>query len=133
MKTMLAAAAFALTFASAATAADAKGNYTVIGLGANTCGEYMSAPAEVAAIVGVWVQGYMTALNQAVPDVVDVSGGRTDTQLTDGLYQVCTGKPGMLLADATRELSLQMIGRVDGKKAAKKAEAPAEAAPALRR
>ena len=133
MKTILAAAAFALTFAGAASAADAKGNYAVIGLGANTCGDFMSAPTEVAAIVGVWVQGYMTALNQAIPDVTDVSGGRSDAQITDGLYQVCTGKPAMLLADATRELSLQMVGRVEGKKAAKKAEAPAEAAPALRR
>lgn len=131
MKTLLAAAAFALTFASAASAADAKGNYSVIGLGANTCADYTSAPTEVVQVVGVWVQGYMTALNQALPDVQDVTGGRTDRQIGDALFAACRRDPNMLLADATREVALSLVGRT-GKKTAK-AEAPAEAAPVLRR
>ena len=81
MKTMIAAAAFALSLAGAASAADAEGNYSVIGMGARTCADYTSAPAEAAMVVGVWVQGYMTALNQALPDVKDVTGGRTDEGL----------------------------------------------------
>ena len=85
MKTMIAAAAFALSLAGAASAADAEGNYSVIGMGARTCADYTSAPAEAAMVVGVWVQGYMTALNQALPDVKDVTGGRTDQQLADEL------------------------------------------------
>ncbi len=132
MKTLIAAAAIALAAAGTAAAADAKGNYAVIGLGANTCADYTSAPKEVASIVGVWVQGYMTALNQALPEITDVSGGRNDSQIGDGLYAVCAGKPQMLLADASRELALKLVGGQAPKKA-KKAEAPAEAAPALRR
>lgn len=132
MKTLIAAAAIAFAVAGSAAAADAKGNYAVIGLGANTCADYTTAPQEVTAVVGVWVQGYMTALNQALPEVTDVSGGRNDAQISDGLYSICTGKPQMLLADATRELALKMVGNIAPKKA-KKAEAPAEAAPVLRR
>ncbi len=131
MKTMIAAAAFALSLAGAASAADAEGNYSVIGMGARTCADYTSAPAEAAMVVGVWVQGYMTALNQALPDVKDVTGGRTDQQLADALFSACRNDPHMLLADASRELALKLIGK-PGKKTAK-AEAPAEAAPALRR
>ena len=93
--------------------------------------DYTSAPAEAAMVVGVWVQGYMTALNQALPDVKDVTGGRTDQQLADALFSACRNDPHMLLADASRELALKLIGK-PGKKTAK-AEAPAEAAPALRR
>lgn len=131
MKTMLAAAAFALTLAGAASAADAKGNYSVIGMGARTCADYTAAPAEAAMVVGVWVQGYMTALNQALPDIKDVTGGRTDAQLADALFSACRRDPNMLLADASREVALKLIGK-PGKTAAK-AEAPADAAPVLRR
>lgn len=133
MKTLAAAvAAIAFAAAGSAAAADAKGNYAVIGLGAHTCADYTSAPEDASLIVGVWVQGYMTALNQALPDVTDVSGGRSDAQIGEDLYAVCSGKPQMLLADATRELALKMVGKAAPKKA-KKAEAPAEAAPVLRR
>ena len=132
MKTILAAAAFALTLAGAASAADAKGNYSVIGLGSNTCADYTSAPAEVTAVVGVWMQGYMTALNQALPDVADVTGGRTDAQLAEALYSACRRDPNMLLADATREVALKMSG-LSAKKSAKVEAPAAEAAPVLRR
>ncbi|MFT3810110.1 MAG: HdeA/HdeB family chaperone [Micropepsaceae bacterium] len=131
MKTILAAAAFALTLAGAASAADAKGNYSVIGLGANTCADYTAAPVEVTQIVGVWMQGYMTALNQALPEVTDVTAGRNDAQLADALYSACRSNPNMLLADATRDIALKMVGTAPKSKA--KAEAPAEAAPVLRR
>ncbi len=131
MKTLLAAAAFALSCAGAASAADAQGNYAVIGMGARTCADYTAAPVEAAMVVGVWVQGYMTALNQALPDVKDVTGGRTDQQIGDALFAACRRDPNMLLADATREVALGLIGKT-GKKTAK-AEAPADAAPVLRR
>jgi opacity protein-like surface antigen len=131
MKSLLAAAAFTLTLAGAASAADANGNYSVIGMGARTCADYTAAPAEAAMVVGVWVQGYMTALNQALPDVTDVTGGRTDAQIGDALFSACRRDPNMLLADATREVALGLIGKPAKKSA--KVEAPAEAAPALRR
>jgi len=128
MKTLLAAAAFTLTLTGAAAAADAQGNYAVIGLGARTCADYTAAPADVTAIVGVWVQGYMTALNQALPEITDVTAGRNDAQISDALFSACRRDPNMLLADATREVALSLAGKTGGKKQAK-----AEAAPALRR
>lgn len=131
MKTLVAAAAFTLALAGTASAADAKGNYAVIGLGARTCADYTAAPAEVSMIVGVWVQGYMTALNQALPEVTDVTGGRTDSQIAEALFSACRRDPNMLLADATRDVALTLVGST-GRKSAK-AEAPAEAAPVLRR
>lgn len=130
MNKLIAAAALAL-LAGSASAADAKGNYQVIGLGAHTCADYTSAPAEVSAVVGVWVQGYMTALNQALPEVIDVTAGRSDAQISEALYSACRRDPSKMLADATRDVALSLVGRAPKTKA--KAEAPAEAAPALRR
>jgi hypothetical protein len=132
MKIILAAAAFTIALTGAASAADAKGNYAVIGLGARTCADYTSAPAEVTAVVGVWVQGYMTALNQALPEITDVTSGRSDAQIADALFAACRRDPNMLLADATRDVALSLAGKTGGKKQAK-AEAPVEAAPVLRR
>ena len=138
MKTIFAAAAFlALGLAGTAAAADAKGNYSVVGLGAHTCADYVSAPKEVGQIVGIWVQGYATAMNQMLPDVKDVTGGRTDAQIEQALVGVCNQNPNMLLADATREMVVKMAG-LEGKakkKTAKADPAPAaeEGVPALRR
>lgn len=134
MKTILAAAALTLAFAGAANAADGKGNYAVLGPGANTCAQFTSAPAEVGMIVGVWVQGYATALNQALPEVKDVTGGRTDAQIEAELRRFCGNNPQMLLADATRQMIVKMAG-LEGKpkKTAKAAPAADEGAPALRR
>lgn len=135
MKTILAAAALTLAFAGAANAADGKGNYAVLGPGANTCAQFTSAPAEVGMIVGVWVQGYATALNQALPDVKDVTGGRTDAQIENELRRICGNNPQMLLADATRQMIVKMAGLEGKPKKTAKAAAPAadEGAPALRR
>ena len=128
MKTIFAAAAFlALGLAGTAAAADAKGGYAVVGLGANTCAEYTAAPREVGQIVGVWVQGYATAMNQVLPDVKDVTNGRSDAQIEQELVGICNKNPNMLLADATREMVVKMAG-LEGK--AKKKTAKADAAPA---
>jgi len=133
MKTILAAAAL-LALTGTAAAADAKGSYAVVGAGAHSCAEFASAPPEIGKIVGVWVQGYATALNQALPDVKDVTKGRTDAQLEQALRKVCDDNPNMLLADATREMVVKMGGLTAAKKKTAKAAAPAEdAAPALRR
>jgi hypothetical protein len=135
MKTIFAAAALlALGLAGTAAAADAKGAYSVVGAGAHSCAELASAPPEVGRIVGVWVQGYATALNQALPDVKDVTKGRTDAELEQALRKVCNDNPNMLIADATREMVVKMGGLGTAKKKTAKAAAPAEdAAPALRR
>jgi opacity protein-like surface antigen len=131
MKAFLAAATLALAVTGSAAAADANGNYTVAGAGAHSCGSYLASPREVSVIVGVWMQGYVTALNQVMPDTKDVTGGRTDAQMEQELVRVCKKQPDLMLADATREVFVKMIGAPARKSA--KAEAPAEALPELRR
>ena len=135
MKRLVIAAAF-LALAGTASASDAKGNYAVLGTGAFTCGDFLSGPQEAAQVFSIWIHGYATALNQAMPDVKDVTAGRTDAQLTDALYNECNGRPDVILADATRDMIMK-IGAVKApsKKAKKaKAEPPAdEGIPELRK
>ena len=128
MKTIFAAAVM-LGLAGAASAADAKGNYAVLGPGAHSCAEFTSAPADVGLVIGVWVQGYATALNQALPETKDVTGGRSDAQIESELRRICGNNPQMLIADATRQMVVKMAG-LEGKakKKTAKAEAPAEPA-----
>ena len=138
MKTIFAAATvLALGLAGTAAAADAKGGYAVVGLGAHSCADYTAAPKEVGQIVGIWIQGYATAMNQVLPDVKDVTNGRSDAQIEQALVGVCSKNPNMLLADAAREMVVKMAG-LEGKtkkKTAKAEPAPAtdDGAPALRR
>ncbi len=133
MKTILATAALSLALAGAASAADDQGRYQVLGLGALTCADYIDAPAEAADIVGVWVQGYATALNQVVSGVKDVTAGHSDAEIAQSLWNVCKANPKLMMADATRDVIVKMSG-IDGTPAKKTAKAdPAGEAPALRR
>lgn len=136
MKSLIAAAAM-LALAGSAAAADTKGNYAVLGTGAFTCGDFLSGPPEAAQVVTIWIHGYATALNQILPEVKDVTGGRTDAQLTDALYNECSGHQEMVLADATRDMIVKLgVVKAAGKKvktADKPAPAPAdEGVPELR-
>lgn len=137
----LAIAFAALTvLAAPAFAADAKGQYAAIGTGARPCQDFLAAPKEVSMIVGVWLQGYVTALNQVIPGVSDVSTGKTSVQLDQELVRVCKKNPNMILADAARTLVLS-LGNIPAAgaqaarpaKTAEAAAAPAESMPALRR
>ena len=131
MKSLLAAAALALAVTGTAAAADSRGSYTIAGAGAHSCGSYLASPREVSVIVGVWMQGYVTALNQVMPDTKDVTGGKNDAQMEQELVRVCKKNPDLMLADATREAVVKMMGKPAKKSA--KAEAPADALPELRR
>lgn len=124
MKRLIAAAAL-LALAGTASAADAKGNYAVLGTGAFTCADFLSGPPEVAQVVAIFVHGYATALNQAMSDVKDVTAGRTDAQLTDALYNECNGRPDVILADATRDMIVKIGAVKAAPKKAKKAKAEA--------
>mgnify|MGYP001166055929 FL=1 len=131
MKTILAAAALSLALAGSAAAADAEGRYEVLGLGAFTCADYIAAPPEAADLVGIWVQGYATAMNQLLGDVRDVTGGRSDAQIAQEIWHVCKADPKLLMADAARAMIVKMAG-LDTGPAAKKT-AKADEGPALRR
>jgi hypothetical protein len=138
MKSLIAAAAALLALAGTASAADAKGGYAVLGTGAFTCGDLLSGGEDAGQVFSIWMHGYATALNQAIPDVKDVTGGRTDGQLLDALYGYCNGKNEEVLADAARNVIIGMSGiKPAGKKAKKKPEAKPElteeALPELRR
>ena len=110
MKTILATAALSLALAGAASAADDQGRYQVLGLGALTCADYIDAPAEAADIVGVWVQGYATALNQVVAGVKDVTAGHSDAEIAQSLWNVCKANPKLMMAArSTREAEHEFI------------------------
>ncbi len=100
--------AYGFSAAAPASAADASGKYAALGLGARTCADLMAAPKEVAMIVGVWVQGYMTAHNQVLPDTFDVSGGRADAQIEQEIFRACRGNDGMSIAEAARKAAAAM-------------------------
>lgn len=132
MKSLFAAAAVIAALTGSAMAADASGNYSVSGAGARSCADYNTAPPEALAIVSVWVQGYVTALNQIVPGVTDVSGGRGDMELQQALSGVCASNPRMLLADAANVVVGGIMEKSPKAKKAKRAKAqpaPAEEAP----
>ncbi len=70
------AAAILLMTATSAPASDAKGDFSVRGIGGQTCKavlERMQGANAVAAEVNVWMSGYMTAVNRLTPNTYDAS------------------------------------------------------------
>lgn len=134
-----AALALGLALAGTAAAADGNGRYTAVGVGANTCGQYLAAPNDVGQVVGVWMSGYFTAMNQVLPNNGDVIAGRSDAELEQSLVDICSSQPGMLLSDAANRMLVSMAGpapapgKKSGKKSKSQAAPPADAAPELRR
>jgi len=137
MKTLCAGLALSLAFAGSAAAVDANGRYSAVGVGANTCAQYLAAPRDVGQVVGVWLSGYFTAMNQVLPNTSDVLAGRTDGDIEQSLVKTCNSQPGMLLSDAANRMLIAMAGPAPAKKSGKKAKseaAPAgESVPELRR
>jgi hypothetical protein len=135
MKKLIATAARALSFAGAAYAADGKGKYEVLGLGAQSCSEYNAIKADAEKVVGIWVEGYATALNQALPGTKDVTKGANQQQIMEKVSAACAASPDMMIADATRNVMIEMSGLKDKASVrtakADESEAPIEA-PALR-
>ncbi|MCC6918263.1 MAG: hypothetical protein IT548_03610 [Alphaproteobacteria bacterium] len=135
MKT-LAAFAAGLALAGAASAADARGGYQAVGVGANSCAQYLAAPRDVGQVVGVWLSGYFTAMNQVLPDTTDVLAGRTDADLEQALVSACQKQPTQLLADAANQMLTAMApARPAAAKTKKKSgkQPKDEAVPELRR
>ena len=139
MKT-LAALAAGLALAGTASAADARGAYQAVGVGANSCAQDLAAPRDVGQVVGVWLSGYFTAMNQVLPNTTDVLAGRTDADLEQALVHACQKQPTQLLADAANQMLTAMApakapARTKTKKSGKspKGETAGEAVPELRR
>jgi hypothetical protein len=62
--------------ASAAQAADGQGRFAIRGAGLLTCATYVeerAAQSKAYYVVGGWLDGYITALNQFAPDTYDVT------------------------------------------------------------
>lgn len=142
MKTPCAALVLSLAFAGSAAAADGNGRYAAVGVGANTCAQYLAAPRDVGQVVGVWLSGYFTAMNQVLPNNGDVIAGRSDDELEQSLVKTCSSQPGMLLSDAANRMLVAMVGpgdapaksRKSGKKAKAAGPSPAgDSVPELRR
>jgi hypothetical protein len=92
---------------SAATAADAKGNYALRGIGGETCQALMAelqqdqqAPIETA----FWLLGYMTAINHYRPDTYDVSPVLDASGMLTMLAGLCREHPEALAETAANDL-----------------------------
>jgi hypothetical protein len=142
MKTLCTAFAFSIACAGAAMAADGNGRYSAVGVGTNTCAQYLAAPRDVGQVVGVWLSGYFTAMNQVLPNTGDVIAGRSDADLEQSLVNTCSNQPGMLLSDAANRMLVAMVGpgqsapaksKKSGKKSKPEAAAAADSTPELRR
>jgi hypothetical protein len=130
----LAAIAAGCLLPAPASAADEKGGYTALGLGARTCADLQSAPQDVVSIVGVYAHGYFTALNQVLPGLADLTGGRDDNAVLQEIFRSCQANANMLIADALHDVTMRLTGGGKQAKAKTKDETPAaEAAPDLRR
>lgn len=96
IRTLVASAALAVCTALPVQAVDADGRFAIEGGGLQTCAEYRSAlrwrTADVPAYGG-WIEGYLTALNQAYGRVYDLTPWQTTESLLSLLRSVCAQMP----------------------------------------
>ncbi|MSP67880.1 MAG: peptidoglycan-binding protein [Alphaproteobacteria bacterium] len=98
----LPAAAAALTLllgigaSSDATAADSKGQFALRGAGLATCEQFVKALEERGNdmfAIGGWLDGYLTALNQYVPQTFDVAPWQSTDSMANIILRNCRQDP----------------------------------------
>jgi Putative peptidoglycan binding domain len=110
----------ALFFASSAIlpaptwGADAKGDFALHGIGAQTCeavGKQMEiASANPRPLLTSWLLGYLSAMNRLQPDTYDVSPVQAPEVLTDMVLGICKGN-GAALVEAVASAVFQQLSR----------------------
>ncbi len=83
-------------FASAAHAADSKGEFAVRGAGLISCGVYaqeQSARGDIYLVVSSWVDGYVTGSNQHAADTYDLLSFETTELLMAIVDRHCRTRP----------------------------------------
>ncbi len=92
-----------LCLPTAAVAADPRGDFAVRGMGLETCGAYAERRPEQPVLriaARSWLNGYLTAYNQLVPDTYDVTGGTSLEELEMRLEHYCQANPEHTIAFA---------------------------------
>ena len=73
--------------------ADAKGNFALHGIGAQTCkvvGEQMeTSSTSLRPMLTSWVLGYLSAMNRLQPDTYDASPVQSADALVDMVFGIC--------------------------------------------
>lgn len=104
MRSFFIAAALAAGLASgAARAADANAQFYIMGdPGIMTCGTLMSTmnDADTGKQLGMWIAGYVTALNRTTPETFHVLGGVEVSAFFDDMLTLCRKQPDALVEEA---------------------------------
>lgn len=89
-------------------AADAEGRFSVKGAGISTCQRYLEeweAKSDAVYAFGGWVEGYLTAANQFLPETYDLAPWETTTLLTALLAEHCKKEPQIPFVQAVRSMT----------------------------
>lgn len=96
-----------LTFAGTGTARDMDGQYAVFGVGSDNCAAYLVARDRA----GVaerwyhhWLQGYLTAVNNAGASTYNILGEKQLTDLLDWLEGYCAANPNRNFSNAVADM-----------------------------
>ena len=101
-----------LAVPSLALGADEAGNFRVKGIGLETCQTYLTERAKQSPtyfLARSWLNGYLTAYNQASPATYDIAANRPLAQLDAGISSYCQNNPeqSFLLAATALTTALQ--------------------------
>ncbi len=104
MRSRIFATALAAGLASAAaSAADENGHFHIMGdPGTMTCGqlETLMSDVEAGRTLGLWIAGYVTALNRTQPDTYHILGGVQLSAFFQDLVSLCRIEPTALVEEA---------------------------------
>lgn len=98
------ALAFALIMSPAAQAADAQGDYGMVGAGALTCRAYMLGSTTDRTFTETWWAGYMSAMNRVTDDTYDLMGDYDADQINVLLDDYCRDNPADLFGIAVHQV-----------------------------
>lgn len=82
-----------------APAADANGMFRIYYAGFS-CGKYLQADPESFSVYKIWVEGYLTAFNEATPGLVDVLRTTDIDGLVGEVTNYCGSHPSESFAEA---------------------------------
>jgi hypothetical protein len=92
--------------AGTATAADANGQFLIVGEGAPTCSAFneifSKGDSTGIAKYAAWAHGYTSALNESVNGTYDVLGGKSLDELMVDIALACQADPTQTVHAATR-------------------------------
>ncbi len=98
------AATCSIALAPAARAADANGDFALVGAGALTCRAYMLGSTEDRLFAETWWAGYMSAMNRVTDDTYDLMGEYTVDDINATVDDYCRDNPEDLYGVAVHQV-----------------------------